>query len=115
MRLPNASSASRPTTACSGTPAWRVRVPISPTSCRSSVCSSSVPSPRDHRARRAHAGVEVQRVEDPRRARLERRAVRGPQPAAQAAGGAGHRHAARVARERRASSSSRSSKRATIA
>ena len=52
-------------------------------------------------ARRAHARVEAERVEDPRRARLEHGAVRRPQPAAQAAGGAGHRHAARVARQPR--------------
>ncbi len=45
IRLPNASSRSVPTIACRGTPAWRVRVPISPTSLPSSVCSSSLPSP----------------------------------------------------------------------
>ena len=45
MRLPKASSASVPTIACSGTPACRVRVPISPTSLPWSVCSSSLPSP----------------------------------------------------------------------
>ena len=50
-------------------------------------------------ARRLHPLVEVERVEHERRARLERRAVRGPQSAGQAAGGAGHRDAARVLRE----------------
>ena len=45
IRLPKPSSRSVPTIACSGTPAWRVRVPISPTSLPSSVCSSSLPSP----------------------------------------------------------------------
>ena len=55
MRLPKPSSRSVPTIACSGTPAWRVRVPISPTSLPCSVCSSSLPSPvttaRDARMR----------------------------------------------------------------
>ena len=73
MRLPNASSASVPTIACSGTPAWRVRVPISPTSLPCSVCSSSLPSPVTTARGGAHALVEVERVEDERRARLERR------------------------------------------
>ena len=45
MRLPKPSSASVPTIACSGTPACRVRVPISPTSLPCRVCSSSLPSP----------------------------------------------------------------------
>ena len=100
MRLPKASSASVPTIACSGTPAWRVRVPISPTSLPCSVCSSSLPSPVTTARDGAHARVEVERVEDQGGAGLERRAVRGPQPAGQAAGGAGHRDAARVLRER---------------
>src|SRR4051812_3790575 len=45
MRLPKPSSASVPTIACSGTPFWRARVPISPTSLPCRVCSSSLPSP----------------------------------------------------------------------
>ena len=53
----------------------------------------------DDGARRAHALVEVERVEHERRAGLERRAVLRPQAAAQAARAAGHRHAARVLRE----------------
>ena len=68
----------------------------------------------DDGARSAHARVEVERVEDPRRAGLERRAVDGPQPARQAAGGAGHRHAAGVLGERAASSSRRWARRSTI-
>ena len=55
----------------------------------------------DHRARGAHARVEVQRAEHERGAGLERGAVLRPQPAAEAAGAAGHRLAARIARQRR--------------
>ena len=99
MRLPNASSASVPTIACSGTPAWRVRVPISPTSLPSSVCSSSLPSPVTTARDGAHARVEVERVEDHGAPGSSVGAEGGPQPARQPAGGAGHRHAARVARE----------------
>ena len=51
------------------------------------------------RARGAHPRVEVERVEDERRARLQRRAAGCPEPAAQPARGAGHRHAARIARQ----------------
>ena len=86
-----------PTIACSGTPAWRVRVPISPTILPCERLLVELALAGDHGARGAHALVEAERVEDERRAGLERRAVRGPQPAGQAAGGAGHRHAARVA------------------
>ena len=50
----------------------------------------------DDGARGAHAVVEVERVEHERRAGLQRRAVLRPQAAGQAAGAAGHRHAARV-------------------
>ena len=57
-----------------------------------------LPSPVTTARDGAHARVEVQRVEHPRRARLEHGAERGPQPAGQPAGGAGHRHAAGVAR-----------------
>ena len=53
----------------------------------------------DDGPRRAHALVEVERVEHERRAGLERRAVLRPQPAAQPARAAGHRHAARVLRQ----------------
>ena len=56
----------------------------------------------DHRARGAHAGVEVERVEHPRRARLERAPSAAHSPPDEPAGGAGHRHAARVARAGRA-------------
>ena len=101
IRLPNGSSRSVPTIACSGTPAWRARVPISPTSLPSSVCSSSLPSPVPPRAAARIRASKSEGVEDPRRARLEHGAVRGPQPAREPAGAAGHRHAARVAREGR--------------
>src|SRR5699024_9952811 len=50
----------------------------------------------DHGAARAHAGVEVERVEHERRARLEGCAVRGPEPAGERPGGRGHRDATRV-------------------
>ena len=103
----------RPTIACSGTPAWRARVPISPTSLPCSVCWSSLPSPVTTARARAHARVEVERVEHARRARLEHGAERRPQPAGQPARGAGHRHAAGVARQPAASASSRSSSRST--
>ena len=89
-----------PTIACSGTPAWRARVPISPTSLPSSVCSSSLPSPVTTAREARMRCVEVQRVQHPRRARLQRGAVRRPQPAGEAAGAAGHGDAAWVARER---------------
>jgi hypothetical protein len=55
----------------------------------------------DDRARGAHAGVEVQRLQDERGARLQLGAVAGPQPAGQPAGRSGHRDPARVLRQRR--------------
>ena len=100
MRLPKPSSRSVPTIACSGTPAWRVRVPISPTSLPCSVCSSSLPSPvttaRDARMRWSKSSASRTNGAPASSAAPWSR----PQPAGQAAGAAGHRHAARVARER---------------
>ena len=92
-----------PTIACSGTPPWRARVPISPDDLALQRLLVELALAGDARhARRAHARVEVQRVEHERRARLEHGAERRPQPAGEPAGGAGHRHAARVARAARA-------------
>ena len=81
MRLPKPSSASLPTIACNGTPACRVRVPISPTSLPCSVRSVELALAGDDGARGAHALVEVERVQDERGARFERGAVLGPQAA----------------------------------
>ena len=99
MRLPKPSSASVPTIACSGTPAWRVRVPISPTSLPCSVCSSSLPSPVTTARGARMRVVEVERVEDrtarPARARRRgrptgrRRARRRRRSSARRAGRAG--------------------------
>ena len=97
-----------PTIAWQGTPAWRARVASSPTILPASVCSSMRPSPTmtacDARIRSSTASAPS----TPRRPRFERGAERGPQPAREPAGGAGHRPAARVARQVAASASRRS-------
>ena len=86
------------TTTWQVTPPWRQRVATSPTILPASVWSSRRPSPVTTKARGAHGVVEADRVEHVGRARLQLRAVVGPQAARQPAGGAGHRHSARVAR-----------------
>ena len=98
MRLPNGVERSRPTIAWQRDAGLAHRVPISPTSLPSSVCSSSRPRRSPPRGRRACARrSRARRGRTARPARASRRA--GPQPAAEPARRAGHRHAARIARE----------------
>ena len=76
MRVANRSSARSPTTAWHGTPAWRARTAISPSTAAAQRAVVEAPGPDDDGARGAHPGVEAERLEDEARARLAHHAAR---------------------------------------